>query len=424
MLVLTRLPIDSLEALADKQLAYTGDLQGVVDRQLRHVTPMFSPNHTASGSKLCDGSADAMLTDRILLDRFLLARPAGCTAALHVLGMPGATLDLAILAKFEARDLAERLRLRIGQLEADGTVAAIALRYPSISAASAGFIANVMQTEQQYRVLRTVLILLSILLIISAALLYRLFREARRQKRTEEALRRSNKELAQFNYAANHDLAEPIRNMSLYSELLQRECSELLHESSRGYLGVIRDGAQKMLGLQDSLRKYTELLNRDDKPRNLDAQEVFREARLKLQSRISQTGAAIEVDSLPPVSFDRSQLLEVFENLITNALTYRSAATPRIRVSAHKRGGEYVFSVQDNGIGIAAQYHTKIFDVFKRLHGSDIPGAGMGLAITKKIVESNGGRIWVESELGRGATFSFTIPATGSRRAVPANSTS
>jgi signal transduction histidine kinase len=412
LIVVTRPEVDSLEQLSGTKVTATRDLQGVVRSFLPSATVEPSVTHLASAVSLCQNSVDAFVADRIILDQLLLDRPAACTGVrLHLLGLPGATLDLSILAVPAAHDVAERLRDQIGSMQADGRVAAIAMKYPAISAASSYYMTSSMKTEHRQNVLRLILILVSALLAVTGGLLFRMYRDVQRRKRTEQELRETNSDLQQFSYAASHDLSEPIRNMVLFSEVLQRRYAERLDQDGQKFLSVIRDSGHRMQQLLDSLREYTELSRPVSAVREIESREVLEHALTDLHDRITQSGAVITFDAMPRVCFQEPRLLQVFGNLISNALKYSGEATPRIHVSARKDGNKWEFCVRDEGIGIATEYQDRIFGVFKRLHGSNVAGSGIGLAICKRIVERAGGRMWVESEIGTGAKFFFTIRA-------------
>jgi len=235
--------------------------------------------------------------------------------------------------------------------------------------------------------------------------------ERRVQRRTEELLR-SNEELAQFAYAASHDIQEPMRVVSLYAQLLDSRLKGQLHGDATQYLGYISENAKRM---QDVVKDVLALSRLDSQGEEhfskVDCNIALNEALANLEQKIVDARARIVSDRLPVVSGDALQVTRVFQNLIGNAITYRSEADPEIRIKLDSTESEWLFAVQDNGIGIAPDYHELIFGLFKRLHSrSEHPGTGLGLAICKKIVTHHGGRIWVESEPGHGSTFRFTLP--------------
>ena len=244
-------------------------------------------------------------------------------------------------------------------------------------------------------------------------------RDVTEQERYQEALRaandsllRSNADLQQFAYSASHDLLEPLRMVSAYSELLQRKFGGKLGPSGDEYIGYIVSGALRMEQLLRDLRIYTQASMAGQEPaQDVDANGALRLALQNLTTVIQNSGASITHGPLPSVRIHEVQLEQLFQNLIANAIRYRSEAPPQIHIASEICGDAWRFSIRDNGIGIDPQYKEQIFGIFKRLHSAaDYPGTGMGLAICQRIVERAGGRIWVESELGRGSTFFFTVP--------------
>jgi signal transduction histidine kinase/CheY-like chemotaxis protein len=231
-------------------------------------------------------------------------------------------------------------------------------------------------------------------------------------RRSNDELRRANSDLEQFAYSASHDLQEPLRQVAIYSQLLAREYSEKLGEDATQYLNYCIEGAQRMERLVSDLLAYSQATKGTGSPiQFVDMNEALEAAEKNLTATMRETGAEITAEHLPMVYGDRVPLMHVFQNLISNALKYRSAAPPRVKVWAEPDAGYWRFAVQDNGIGIAKQFHEQIFGIFKRLHDRrDYPGTGIGLAICQKVIERYGGKIWVESELGKGTTFFFTLP--------------
>jgi light-regulated signal transduction histidine kinase (bacteriophytochrome) len=232
------------------------------------------------------------------------------------------------------------------------------------------------------------------------------------QKRSEDELRRANQDLEQFAYSASHDLQEPLRTVQLYGEILATRFADALPEKGREYMGFVRAGAARMETLVNDLLSYTQLARLESPAAQIDTNEEAAMAVGALAGTIEETGAKVIIEPLPPVNVHAAHLQQLFQNLIGNALKYRSKERgPVIRVSARRARDEWEFAVSDNGIGIDAQYKEKIFGLFKRLHTSDeYPGTGIGLAICQRIVERYHGRIWVESRLGEGSTFYFTLP--------------
>ncbi len=226
-----------------------------------------------------------------------------------------------------------------------------------------------------------------------------------------EELARSNEELEQFAYVSSHDLQEPLRMISSYLQLLQRRYQGNLDEKADKYIYYAVDGASRMQNLINDLLEFSRVTTRAGEPEPTDSEFVLNQVLSNLDLYIKENKATVSHDSLPEVMADTTQLAQVFQNLIANGIKFHSEEAPKIHISAEKKANEWIFSVQDNGIGIDPQYSEKIFEVFKRLHKKEeYPGTGIGLAICKKIVERHGGRIWVESELGKGSTFYFTLP--------------
>ncbi|MCX6619557.1 MAG: ATP-binding protein, partial [Acidobacteria bacterium] len=232
------------------------------------------------------------------------------------------------------------------------------------------------------------------------------------RKRAEEALRATNAELRAFTYALAHDMQEPLRMVVIFTQLLARECAGTLSEAAAKYLAYSVEGALRIEALLKALLDYWEVTERGGESLALvDCNHVLSRTLLNLQTAIQQSGAAVTSDPLPTVIANEVVLIRVFQNLISNSIKYRGEAAPRIHISAVRAAERWLFSVRDNGMGIDPQYAEQVFGIFKRLHGGDIPGTGIGLALCKKVVERYGGRIWVESEAGRGAAFRFTIPS-------------
>jgi hypothetical protein len=226
------------------------------------------------------------------------------------------------------------------------------------------------------------------------------------------ALNRANADLEQFAHSASHDLQEPLRTVSIYSELLQKNFGDKLGPAGDEYIGYTVEAAERMQKLLEDLRIYLQISTTDHEPKNeIDAGEVLRKTLLNLDVAIRDSGTSISCAELPFVCMHEFELEQVFQNLIGNGIRYCSNLPPRIRVAAERQGDEWLFSVQDNGIGIKPQFQEQIFGIFKRLHSaSEYPGTGMGLAICKRIIDREGGRLWVQSEPGRGSTFYFTVP--------------
>jgi PAS domain S-box-containing protein len=235
--------------------------------------------------------------------------------------------------------------------------------------------------------------------------------EIHEQKEKEEELRRANEDLQQFAYSASHDLQEPIRNVVVYSEVVAKRYHALLDADGQQFLGFLAEGGRRLALLINDLLAYTRAGVAERSMTPVDSSAVLQHTLSGLAEAIRESGALITHDPLPEIPMGEAHLQQVFQNLISNALKYRKEETPRIHVSAVKHGTGWRFSVQDNGIGIEPQFKEKIFGVFKRLHRDQkYAGTGIGLAICQRVVGRYGGRIWVESEPGKGAIFFFTVP--------------
>jgi PAS domain S-box-containing protein len=246
------------------------------------------------------------------------------------------------------------------------------------------------------------------------------FRDVTERKRAEEKLKqtvadlaRSNKDLEQFAYVASHDLQEPLRMVSSYTQLLARRYEGKLDATADKYIAYAVDGANRMQRLIEDLLAYSRVGTRARGFAAVDVAAVIEQALANLKAAIEKSGAVVTHGPLPVVVHDKLLLVQLFQNLIGNAIKFHVEA-PRIHVSAEQKGDEWVLAVRDNGIGIDPQYAERIFTIFQRLHtNEEYAGTGIGLAICKKIVERRGGRIWVESQPGRGSTFYFTVPIGG-----------
>jgi PAS domain S-box-containing protein len=224
-------------------------------------------------------------------------------------------------------------------------------------------------------------------------------------------LARSNEELQQFAYVASHDLQEPLRMISSYTQLVQRRYGERLDGDAKEFMDYIVDGAARMKQLIEDLLAYSRVGTRGRDFQPTDGAAALAKALANLRAAQEASGATVTHDALPSVLADGSQLTQLFQNLIGNAMKFRGADPPRIHVSSETRDHVWVFTVRDNGIGLDTQYADRIFMMFQRLHNKlEYPGTGIGLAICKKIVDRHGGRIWVESKPGQGCTFGFTLP--------------
>jgi PAS domain S-box-containing protein len=229
--------------------------------------------------------------------------------------------------------------------------------------------------------------------------------------KTMEELQRSNEELGQFAYIASHDLQEPLRMVASYTQLLSRKYKGKLDADADEFIAFAVDGARRMQGLIQDLLAYSRVGTKGRELVDTSSEEALQQSLTNLRGAIEESGAQVTHDPLPGVLADRSQLIQLFQNLVGNAIKYQRPGIPLVHISASRNGGKkWTFSVQDNGMGIDSQYFAKIFDMFQRLHKrEEFDGTGIGLAICKKIVERHGGSISVESQLGQGSTFRFAL---------------
>ena len=228
-------------------------------------------------------------------------------------------------------------------------------------------------------------------------------------ERANQALAESNEQLKHFAYAASHDLQAPLRRIISFCHLLESNAIDKLDEESKEFFTFIAKSAQGMQTLISDLLLYSRVDTHDRQREPTDCAAVLNEVLTNLEATIQESNATVTQDELPTLRAYRTQLVQLFQNLVANAVNYRSNKPPRIHVAAEAYDGHWEFSVRDNGIGIDPKYSEQIFTMFERLHGSERAGTGIGLATCKKIVERYGGRIWVESEPGNGSTFYFTI---------------
>ncbi|MGE0325442.1 MAG: ATP-binding protein [Polyangiaceae bacterium] len=231
-------------------------------------------------------------------------------------------------------------------------------------------------------------------------------------QRTNRELERSNADLERFAYVASHDLQEPLRMVAMYTELLGERYAGQLDEKADKYIAYAIDGAQRMRRLIDDLLLFSRVQTSAKPASPTDLNAVVDEALELLAARVQESGAKIAREELPTLNADAAQLRQVLTNLIGNALKYVApGTTPEVHIRAERRDSEWVISVKDNGLGVDPAHHGRIFEIFQRLHGREAyPGTGIGLAIVKRVIERHGGRVWLESELGAGATFCFSLP--------------
>jgi PAS domain S-box-containing protein len=230
--------------------------------------------------------------------------------------------------------------------------------------------------------------------------------------RMQDELHRANQDLEQFAFSATHDLQEPLRTISIYSELLTKRFGGALDGEAREFAQHVHNGATRMQTLLRDLLAYTQVTKFDKPVQIADANEALQAVLSNLAAAVSESGTHITIAPLPSLPVYGTHLQQLFQNLISNAIKYRSPERqPEVHVTAERQNEQWVFAVRDNGIGIDPEYKENIFGLFKRLHTSDeYSGTGIGLAICQRIVDQYHGRIWVESEPGRGSTFRFTLP--------------
>jgi len=233
-----------------------------------------------------------------------------------------------------------------------------------------------------------------------------------RAARAERALRRSHDDLRQLAWAAGHDLAEPLRLIISYNQLLERRYKQQLDAEAIGFLNQTVAAAQRMRALLTDLLTYSQAIS-DAAPSTgpVSMEAIFWAATMGLHDAIAAAGARVTHDPLPTVRGNETRLTQVLQALLSNAVRFtEEGRTPEVHVTARDEGEQWQFAIADNGQGIEARYFERIFEPFRRLHGREMPGSGLGLALARAIVEAHGGRIWVESEPGTGSTFFFTVP--------------
>ncbi len=282
----------------------------------------------------------------------------------------------------------------------------------------------------------TFFILLVVMIILLVSGYFMIRRDSRARKKAEENLRvlnqeleqrvlertqqleeinheltRSNEELQQFAYVASHDLQEPLRMVASYTQLLARRYKGKLDSDADDFISFAVDGANRMQGLINDLLAYSRVGTKGKPFAPTDCNDVLEQALGNLHVAIEESGVVVTHDDLPMIMADSTQMVQLFQNLIGNAIKFKGKEAPHIEIKARKQDKEWLISVHDNGLGIDPQYADRVFIIFQRLHTRDeYPGTGIGLAICKRVVERHGGRIWVKSEPGKGSTFSFTLP--------------
>ena len=244
------------------------------------------------------------------------------------------------------------------------------------------------------------------------------FRDISARREAEQQLKESNEHLKEFVAAAAHDLRSPLNSVNTMAQLVALRLQDHIGAEGREPLGYIIQSTQRMLRLLEDLLAYAQASHFElDKRNRASMDRALKSALENLRAEIESTGAIVTAGALPEVVAHEAHMVQLFQNLVGNAIKYRSEAAPRVRIGCTKRGGECVVEVSDNGIGIEPQYEKQIFKPFKRLHGEDRPGSGIGLATCQKIVSGYGGRIWLESQPGKGSTFFFSLPAAAAEEA-------
>ncbi|MEZ4595124.1 MAG: ATP-binding protein, partial [Chloroflexota bacterium] len=225
------------------------------------------------------------------------------------------------------------------------------------------------------------------------------------------SLETSNEELAQFAYAASHDLQEPLRMITAYLQLLASKHQGTLDEESNEFIAYALDGASRMRQLITDLLAYSRVGQQNQNFTQVNLESILEQVCLNLEMQVKESQITITHDPLPTVLADKTQMLQLLQNLISNAIKFRNSSNPKIHLSAEKENARWLIKVADNGIGIDPKFSQQIFTIFQRLHTRDeYPGTGIGLAMCKKIIQKHGGEIWVESALGAGSTFYVSLP--------------
>jgi light-regulated signal transduction histidine kinase (bacteriophytochrome) len=229
-----------------------------------------------------------------------------------------------------------------------------------------------------------------------------------------EELERSNLELQQFAYVASHDLQEPLRMISSYLQLIERRYKDHLDQDANDFIHFAVDGANRLQALIMGLLEFSRVRTHGKAFEEVKVGDILSHVIKHLEVMLQTAGASVEYGEMPVIRADEGQITRLFQNLISNAVKFRKeGVAPLIRISAEKTGGDHIFTVSDNGIGIDPQYYQQIFTIFQRLHSrEEYPGTGIGLSICKRITERHGGKIWVESEPGKGSSFIFSIPSS------------
>jgi signal transduction histidine kinase len=387
----------------------------------------------ATASMVCQGRADGALMSHSEIDEVLARRPMQC-GGLHLQIMETTeSVNLAVISRWQTTALAKRLRDRIDHLARSGMLGSIASRYPRLPPRTAIMLAEALRLRYEQRILWTALVGALLLVSITTALWVRQFRIQRALRRameeqasTEQVLRSrtqeltlSNGELQAFAYSVSHDTQEPLRMISLYTQMFERRCPPT-SEDGHFYLKTIRSGAVRMQEMIDKLLVLSRI-GRSDAPRvPVAIGEILSTVLQDLEPTIQATSAQLTIGPMPIILGWPDRLNVLFQNLIGNALKYRQEGVPpRIEISAIQTHNDWEFVVRDNGIGFEQEYADRIFVAFKRLHVQDrYGGTGLGLAIAKRVVERHGGRIWAEGRPNEGSNFHFTLPARAKETAA------
>jgi two-component system sensor histidine kinase/response regulator len=253
---------------------------------------------------------------------------------------------------------------------------------------------------------------------VDSAVLIAMVQAVLRLKEAEEALIRSNEQLRRFAFVVSHELQEPLRMVKSYTQLLEQRYKDKLDGEAGDFMQFTVAGVNRMEKFIHDMLLYSQAAESDIEIKPFPCRQALDWALLELQPLIAETGATIVSDSLPVVVGDPMRLSQVFRNLIGNAIKYRGERAPEIHVSVAEQKADHTICISDNGIGIDPKYFDNIFVLFKRLHGRELSGSGVGLAVCKEIVEHHGGRIWVESQPGKGSSFCFTLPKANNQRVI------
>ena len=345
------------------------------------ISPTISPTVESLCSALGESTGAALISDQSLTRRNVSAIGA-------VLGEQPPWSDLPLIVTISGGEATKMSQWRLDLLKPLGNISL--LERPLRAATLVSAVKTALRARSRQYQLRD-----------NFAERERLLRE----------LERSNRELDQFAHIVSHDLQTPIRAVRAFSELLAQHYAEQMDTTADGFIRVIQDGAATMEALVRTLLNYASVGHNSMNVSNVSLTEVVGAVVTMLQPTIRELRAEVSYGDLPIIDCDPVLIRQIIQNLVGNALKYSDPKVPaRIHISAQQTGRQCIVSVRDNGPGIAPEHHERVFLPLKRLHGKEIPGTGMGLALCRKIVERHGGEIWLNSEIGRGATFSFSLP--------------